>query len=106
MQDWEWEVADHIRIDEFVAAYKSGEFSEDEKFTLMETILQSFEEQEKPLETDDGCMKVLWLIENNLELHIYSVWYWADLENDNVAEPWRVTPFMREILARHEELFD
>jgi hypothetical protein len=44
MQDWEWEVADSDRIDEFVAGYHSGELNEDERFTLMETIIQSFED--------------------------------------------------------------
>jgi hypothetical protein len=44
MQDWEWEVADSERINEFPSAYESGELSDDERFTLMETILQSFED--------------------------------------------------------------
>jgi len=44
MQDWEWEVADPSRINEFVAAYKGGELNDDERFVLMETIIQSFEE--------------------------------------------------------------
>jgi hypothetical protein len=44
MQDWPWEVADAERLDEFLAAYEGGNLSEDERFTLMEVILQSFED--------------------------------------------------------------
>lgn len=52
MQDWEYEVADPNRIDEFIDAYLSNELNEDEKFALMETILQSFEESSKTLDSD------------------------------------------------------
>jgi len=41
MQDSEWEVAGPTRLDELINAYKSGELDDDERFTLMETIIQS-----------------------------------------------------------------
>ncbi|MCP5384447.1 MAG: hypothetical protein H6913_07510 [Altererythrobacter sp.] len=44
MQDWEFEVADANRIDEFLSAYQSQELTDDERFTLMEMIIQSFED--------------------------------------------------------------
>ena len=52
MQDWEWEVASPERIDEFLAAYEGGELTDDERFTLMETLLQSFEDVDAPLLND------------------------------------------------------
>jgi len=39
MQDWE--VDDYSRINEFIEVYESIEISDDEKFTLMETIIQA-----------------------------------------------------------------
>ena len=105
MQDWEWEVADSERIDEFVIAYESGELDDDEKFTLMETIIQSFEELEASLSTEPRWNKVLNLIVNNIELHIYSVWYWSDLENENEDDQWRVTPYLRSILLKYKDKF-
>lgn len=101
MQDWEWEVADPARIDEFVDAYESGALSDDEKFTLMETIIQSFDELEEPLEGNHGWERVLNLIDEGIDLHGYSVWYWSDLENDDVEDQWRVTRFLRPILSKH-----
>jgi hypothetical protein len=44
MQDWEHEVSDHKRLAEFLEAYESGSLTEDERFTLMETIVDSVEE--------------------------------------------------------------
>lgn len=105
MQDWEYEVADPARIDEFIAAYESGELDEDERFTLMETLLESFEEQETELEDDKRWHTVLGLIETHIDLHISTVWYWSDLENDDLELCFRITPFMRAILERHKHRF-
>jgi hypothetical protein len=103
MQDWEWEVADPKRITEFVAAYESGELDDDEKFTLMETIIQSFADMEAPLSANEDWTHVLKIIENNINLHIYSVWYWSDLENANEDDQWCVTPSLRTILFKYKD---
>lgn len=105
MQDWEWEVADPDRIDEFLYAYKSDILDDDEKFTLMETIIQSFEESLFPLSKDPRWKTVLEILERNIELHIYSVWYWSDLGNDNSDEQWNVNPYIRAILLKYKEKF-
>ena len=105
MQDWEWEVADSDRIDEFISAYESGQLDDDEKFTLMEIIIQSFEELESSLSIEPRWWKILNIIENNIELHIYSVWYWSDLENDNEDDQWKVNPFIRSILIKYKDKF-
>jgi hypothetical protein len=105
MQDWVCEVADSIRIDEFISVYESGELDDDEKFTLMETIIQSFEDLEISLSEEPRWHRVLNLIQNNIELHKYTVWYWSTLENDNKFEQWRVTPFIKSILMRHKDKF-
>ncbi|HVZ37577.1 MAG TPA: hypothetical protein VG963_34385, partial [Polyangiaceae bacterium] len=61
MQDWAWEVADPDRIDEFLAAYEAGDLSDDERFTLMETMLQSFENLPGPLDSDPRWSRLLRL---------------------------------------------
>jgi hypothetical protein len=99
MQDWEWEVADYNRINEFVAEFRSDSLSDDEKFTLLEIIIQSFEESDTDLNTNDLWLEVLSLIEKNFKLHSYSVWYWSDCQNENNG--WNVTPFMRRIYEKN-----
>jgi hypothetical protein len=100
MQDWEWEVADAERLDEFIALYGDPQLSEDERFTLMETIIQSCEDLGDALEGDPRWSKVQALLEEHLDLHISSVWYWAALEND-LDDAWRVSPFMRDLVEKH-----
>ena len=41
MQDWEYEVADQYRIEEFIAEYDKGATTDKEKESLMELILDS-----------------------------------------------------------------
>jgi len=100
MQDWEWEVANPKRIDEFLSAYKNESLGDDEKFTLLEILLQSFEDSKEELTKSYRWQELLKLIENNFQLHAYSVWYWADFENNNLDEEWRVTLFMRKLYKK------
>ncbi|MEM7431779.1 MAG: hypothetical protein AAF351_07545 [Pseudomonadota bacterium] len=106
MQDWEIEVADSARCVEFLAGYENFSLDADERFTFMWTILQSFDESEIDLAASLDWQKVLWLIESEIELHIYTVWHWSALRINSIDYAWRVTPFMREILVRHCERFD
>ena len=103
MQDWEYQVADSGRLDEFLAAYESGELNDDERFTLMETILQCFEDLGSSAGFDPRWDRTLEIIDENFELHAHSVWYWSALENDDPEEQWLVTPFLRRLLAKHRQ---
>src|SRR4051812_17349024 len=94
MQDWPWEVADAERIDEFLDAYDSAGLSDDERFTLMEIILQSFEDLGQGRGFDARWQRALDVLDPSIDLHAYSVWYWSDLENENGDEQWLVTPFL------------
>ncbi|TWB22596.1 hypothetical protein FBZ89_103219 [Nitrospirillum amazonense] len=101
MQDWEWEVADPSRLDEFIAAYEAGGLSEDERFTLMETIIQSFEDGDQAPERDPRWAHVLGLLDRNVGLHGPSIWYWSAPENDARRETFRVSLTIRDVLAKH-----
>ncbi|WP_227552365.1 MULTISPECIES: hypothetical protein [unclassified Acinetobacter] len=100
MQDWEYEVADPNRIDEFIDAYLSNELNEDEKFALMETILQSFEESSKTLDSDQQWNIILQLLEDNLDIHATTICYWA-YGNSAYTLCWRITPDLRKIKRRN-----
>lgn len=101
MQDWEWEVADSDRIDEFMAAYQSEQLDDDERFTLMETIIQSFEDLGEALNADVRWQTVVDLLDVNIKLHAYTVWYWADPDEADPENYWTVTPSLRRILLKH-----
>ncbi|MES2643462.1 MAG: hypothetical protein V4850_28520 [Myxococcota bacterium] len=101
MQDWPWEVADAERLDEFLDAYESGELCDDERFTLMEMILQSFEDLGRSIGFDARWQCALDALDRNIDLHAYSVWYWSVPESENHNAQWLVTPFLRRILEKH-----
>lgn len=107
MQDWQYEVSDPERVGEFLAAYESGELSDDERFTLMETIIQSLNGWQEVELRSPQWTHTLDLIEKNIELHIYTVCYWACLElsQDELDLAFYAAPDMRAILSRHGEQF-
>jgi hypothetical protein len=104
MQDWPWEVADPVRLDEFLAAYEHGGLSDDERFILVEIILESFEESGSDLAADPRWVRVLNLIAKYPRVHAGSVWYWAAL-GVSPDPAFRIAPFMRELLAAHKGVF-
>ncbi|ENW04859.1 hypothetical protein [Acinetobacter beijerinckii] len=95
MQDWEYEVADAVLIDDFLNAYDLNDITEEERFLLIEMLFQAFEEMDD-LEKDTRWYRTLSLVENNLDLHTQTVLYWA-----NGAEPfedsWNIAPFIRKL---------
>jgi len=104
--DWHYAVADPARIAEFVAVYENPSLSEDEKFTLMEVILNSvIDAADATILESHLWENIVRLIENNIELHIYSVWYYASVEQENIEDAWCIAPHMRSILLRHQEKF-
>ncbi len=105
MQDWEYEVSDPNRIEEFLDAYESGELTEDERFILMMTIIDSFEAtlmgsseaSGQPMTENPLWQRIHALLEKDIAVHIGTVWYWACL-GDTLEDSWWVTPSMRKIL--------
>ena len=107
MQDWEWEVADCSRIDEFLSVYESEPLSDDERFTLMEIIIQSFEDLASGcnLVSEPRWKRTMGILETNIALHAYSVWYWSCQQAEDEDEAFHVSPFMKEIIALKRDHF-
>lgn len=103
MQDWQWQIADSTRIDEYLGLYQGNSLTDDERFTLMETIIQSFADLPTELSTDPRWETVLETLDRNIRLHAHSVWYWATLENESLDDCWTVTPFMRKLVDKHSQ---
>lgn len=95
MQDWEYEVADISRIDDFLNTYDLNDITEDERFLLIEMLFQSFEEVDD-LEKDTRWYRTLSLVENNLDLHTQTVLYWAN-GVESLEDSWNITPFVRNL---------
>ena len=108
MQDWERGAADPNRIDEFWAAYESGELTDDEKFVLMEMIIASFERlsHDELLAKNSTWQTVLRTLDETIDLHITSVLDWS-LWSGPLEEfdPEPVSLAMLNILEKHKARF-
>jgi hypothetical protein len=106
MQDWGIEVADADRAIEYLEGYESLDLSDDEKFVLMWTILQSFQDLQSSLDQDVHWQRVLFHLDAEIDIHISTVWYWAVPDAESHQEIWTISLFMREILERHRKNFE
>lgn len=105
MAEWEYGVSDPNRIEEFLDAYESGELTEDERFSLMKTIIESFEEtlmgsseaSGQPMTENPLWQRIHALLEKDIAVHIGTVWSWACL-GYTLEDSWWVAPSMRKIL--------
>ena len=99
MQDWAYEVADPNRIEEFCRALNEFRGDPDTQFTLVDIILQSFEESDVELNDNETWEALLHYLEQNAELHAYQIWYWSSF-NSELSDAWRISPFLRAIWKR------
>ena len=98
-QDWEYEVADPSRFGEFLGAYRSGGLDEDERFALMEILIQCVEEMDLPsVESSPQWHSVADLLRAHAGLHASSIRYWSCLDDRDLEDCFRVTGPMRAIL--------
>jgi len=98
MQDWEWEVADASRFGEFLDAYSSGPLNEDERFSLMEMLIQCVEDMDLPsIETTPQWRAVAALLTADPRLHSSSVRYWSCLGDRDLEDCFSVSGPMRAI---------
>ncbi|HEX8016476.1 MAG TPA: hypothetical protein VF465_14700 [Flavobacterium sp.] len=95
-QDWEFIVGKSENIEKYIKHY-NFEIDDDNKFALMEIIIQAIEEQE----TDNDFVKyseiVQELLSENFQLHEHSIFYWSCFDNENLEDCWRITPLMRSL---------
>lgn len=95
MQDWDIELADPSRLEEFIKIYLQEPLTSDEKRALMSLIIASFEGGLK----ENGSDPVQWgkirgLLEKDYDLHEQAVSYWSCLDADLIDE-FTISPLMR-----------
>lgn len=95
-QDWKFIIGKSEDIEEYIN-YHITEVNEDDKFTLMEIIIQATEDQT----IEDNFLKYLKiaikLLKENFPLHAYSIYYWSCFENKNIKDCRKVSSYMRDV---------
>ncbi len=95
MQDWDIQLADPHRVEEFCQLY-TRLIDEEEKFALMELIIASLEENLLAEGKNEELIeRVKSLLNSDFLLHQETVKYWCEFEEDNPEHYWLVTPTMR-----------
>ena len=95
-QDWEFIVGKSADIAKYIEYYIS-EIDDDNKFALMEIIIQATEEQEVENDFIKYSEIVQRLLSENFQLHEHSIFYWSCFDINNLEDCWRITPIMRSL---------
>ncbi|MGQ7887487.1 hypothetical protein [Paenibacillus violae] len=94
-QDWEYEVADDTRINEFLSFYESSSLNEEEKFALMIIIIGSINDAIEKTDVDESLLrKAKELLLKDIVIHTNTILYWS-LENQDLEDCFAITPFIR-----------
>ena len=101
MQDWEWEVAHPSLFPAFLAAYACGDLDDDERFSLMECLVQSVADIPTP---PGGGPPSEWdavaeLLRAAPQRHASTIAYWSRMTGEEGWEWAGVGEAMRQVWA-------
>ncbi|MBW3518534.1 hypothetical protein [Flavobacterium sp. NKUCC04_CG] len=98
-QDWDIEMADSSRIDEFIKFYKDRSLCDNQKVALMSLILSSYDDflNNNNLEVDKRWNEIKSIIKSERLIFVDLVEYWS-LSNEIVQDNFfRITPLLRKL---------
>ncbi len=100
MQDWEWEVAHPSLFTGFLTAYRDGDLDDDERFSLMECLVQSVADMTPPpVGPRPEWADVAELLRAAPRLHASTIAYWSRMNDDQGWEWAGVGEAMRRVWA-------
>lgn len=96
-QDWEYEVADSSRIDEFSNYYSSNKLNPVEKKILINILLESYNDYAGIYGLDSSHNKTIKdILKNERDLCVDIIQIWS-CEGENLEDSFYITPLIREI---------
>ena len=98
MQDWEVHVADPARLDAFLDTYEQEPLTDDERFVLMEVIIQSLEDSDLDIPSSAAWARAKRCLLKDFEIHAYTIWHWGPFD-DPTSTDWRITPLMQGVYS-------
>jgi len=98
-QDWEIEMADSNRINDFLEFYNQNDLPTDKKVAVISLILASYDDflNQNNLEIDNRWSEIKFILESEKLIFIDLINYWSlsnEVEEDNF---FRITPLIRSI---------
>jgi hypothetical protein len=108
-QDWEWEVAGPEHFEPWVEVYRNAALSDDERFSLMEMLVQCAEDMspadgpQELVEDFPAWQVVASLLRERPQLHASTIVYWSMFGQDDPEGQFRVSVPMRRVWAEVQE---
>jgi hypothetical protein len=101
-QNWDIEMANSNRINDFLEYYQQNNLSVDKKVAVMSLILASYEDflNESDLAIDDRWDKIESMLKSKRVIFVDLINYWTlcnEVDEDNL---FRITPLIRNIKLR------
>ncbi len=107
MQDWEWQVADPARFEDFLRVYQHATLSIDERRSLMAVLVSSADDGHDQPEGERMWQAIRpWLVRHR-GLHRGLIRYWTRQDADDPDDPeqqLRLSLEMRAVLASNDRL--
>jgi len=98
MQDWEVELADASRVEEFLDAYVTAQLDDDDRFLLMAMIVASVDEAiSSGVEFGSSWSRAEQLLRRDGALHATTLSYWACGSDPDPDHQFHLTPLIRPI---------
>ena len=102
-QDWEYIVGKPGDVEKYIDYYNS-EINDDNKFALMEIIIQASEDQEKENDFLKYFTIIQKILSTNFKIHEYSIFYWSCFDNINLEDCWIISPYMRTLWEENKKM--
>lgn len=98
-QDWDIEMANSNRIDEFLKFYKGSNLSDNKKVATMSLILASYEDllNENNKEIDDRWNEIKSILEYEKVIFADLIDYWSLSNELGVDNLFQITPLLRNL---------
>lgn len=93
-QDWTYIIAEPERIEDYLSVYEELD-GKAAKFSLMEMIMQALNGQDEE-DFESFWEKVKALLDQDFDLHEYTIYYWCVWENDNLEDCFSISEHMRD----------
>ncbi len=90
MQDWSYTEGKPEDIEKYIALYNSTT-NDDNKFVLMELIIQATEDQTEKTSFHKYWDIVKNILQKDFTIHEYTVYYWSCFDTQNIDDCWSVS---------------
>lgn len=98
-QDWEIEMADSNRVEEFILFYKKATLSKNEKIVLFTLILASYDDylSEKIIDEDELWYLIIEIMRFETETVKEVVDYWSLVGERHPENLFKITPLIKDL---------